>query len=144
MSLNELENRIAATEARLARLEALLSQKAAQAPAAPRPQQPAAAPAARANVRTAPAPQSHKESQLIGNILGWGGAIALLLAASYLIRLAIDSGWLTLIRQVACSAVFGLLLIGFGFALRKNQGPHFRHYHIRTTQFLYTAFSSAF
>lgn len=120
MSLNELETRIAATEARLARIEAHLSQKAAQAPAGARPQQPAAAPVARPNVRTAPAVQQRTESQIIGNILGWGGALALLLAASYLIRLAIDSGWLTPIRQVACSAVFGLTLIGAGFALRKN------------------------
>ncbi len=120
MGLNELEGRIAATEARIARLEALLSQKAAQAPTAARPQPPVAAPTSRASVRTAPAVQQRSESQLIGNLLGWGGAIALLLAASYLIRLAIDSGWLTPIRQVACAAIFGLMLIGSGFALRRN------------------------
>jgi len=116
MGLNELESRITATEARLARLEALLAKPAAVA----RPHQPVAAPVARAGVPAAPPAQPQKESQLIGNILGWGGAIALLLAASYLIRLAIDSGWLTPIRQVACAASFGLLLIGSGFALRKN------------------------
>ncbi len=120
MSINDLESRMAAAEARLVRLEALLSQKAPQSSSAARPQPSVAAPAGRPIVRSAPSAQSQKESQLIGNILGWGGAIALLLAASYLIRLAIDSGWLTPVRQVASAAVFGLLLIGFGFALRKN------------------------
>jgi len=120
MSLSDLENRLAATEARLARLEALLSKQTTQAPTAVRPQPAVAVPAGRASIRTAATTQPQKESQLIGNILGWGGAIALLLAASYLIRLAIDSGWLTPIRQVACAASFGLLLIGSGFALRKN------------------------
>ncbi len=114
MSLNDLESRIDAIEARLARLEVPQSQPAA------RPQPAVAAPVARPAVRTAPPAQSQKESQLIGNILGWGGAIALLLAASYLIRLAVDSGWLTPIRQVASAAVFGLMLIGSGFALRRN------------------------
>jgi len=56
---------------------------------------------------------------VIGHLLGWGGAAALLLAASYLIKLAIDSGWLTPVRQVAFASVFGLLLIGGGFVLRR-------------------------
>jgi len=120
MSLDDLEGRIATAEARLARLEALLSQKATPTPAATRPQPPAAALAGRASVRTPPIVQQRTESQLIGNLLGWGGALALLLAASYLIRLAIDSGWLTPMRQIACAAIFGLMLIGSGFALRKN------------------------
>jgi uncharacterized membrane protein len=50
--------------------------------------------------------------------LGWGGAVAFALAASYLIRLAIDTGWLTPVRQVAFAAIAGLVLIGTGFALR--------------------------
>jgi uncharacterized membrane protein len=120
MSLNDLEGRIAAAEARLARFEAFLSQKAPQATSAARPQPSVAALASRASVRTPPAAQQRTESQLIGNVLGWGGAIALLLAASYLIRLAIDSGWLTPLRQIACAAIFGLMLIGSGFALRRN------------------------
>jgi uncharacterized membrane protein len=57
---------------------------------------------------------------MVGNVLGWGGALALVLAASYLIRLAIDSGWLTPIRQITFATIFGLLLIASGFALRRN------------------------
>ena len=120
MSLDDLESRVAAIEARVAGIEAHLLKRAAQAQTVVRPQPTVAAQAARPTVRTASPPQQQTESQLIGNVLGWGGAIALLLAASYLIKLAIDSGWLTPIRQIACSAVFGLLLIGSGFALRKN------------------------
>ncbi|MEK6743075.1 MAG: DUF2339 domain-containing protein [Nitrospirota bacterium] len=120
MNPREIENRIADIETRLSGIEAHLLRQASQAPAAVRPVPPAAARVGQAPVRTSPPAQPLKESQLIGNILGWGGAIALLLAASYLIRLAVDSGWLTPIRQLAFAAVFGLLLIGSGFALRRG------------------------
>ena len=53
-------------------------------------------------------------------ILGWGGAAALVLAAAYLIRLAVDSGWLTPERQVALAVLGGLSLIAIGFGLRKS------------------------
>jgi len=120
MSLPDIERRIAALEARLAGVEAFLARQAPPAPAPTRQQPPTAAAAGRAGIRPAPPAQMRRDSPLIGNILGWGGAIALLLAASYLIRLAIDSGWLTPIRQVSFAAVFGLLLIGAGFVLRRN------------------------
>ena len=42
-----------------------------------------------------------------------------MLAAVYLIRLAIDSGWLTPERQVGISALSGLVLIALGLWLRK-------------------------
>jgi uncharacterized membrane protein len=54
---------------------------------------------------------------LATNVLGWAGAFALVLAASYLIRLGIDSGWLTPARQVGIAALFGLTLIAAGFFL---------------------------
>ncbi len=68
--------------------------------------------------RVAPPPHAEGEAKLIGGILGWGGALALVLAASYLIRLAIDNGWLTPIRQVAFAATFGVVLVAAGFAMR--------------------------
>ena len=55
---------------------------------------------------------------LVTSVLGWAGALAFVLAASYLIKLAIDAGWLTPARQVAMAAISGLLLIGAGLALR--------------------------
>jgi len=126
--------RIAALEARLARLEALLagSVRAAttEVPAAampgPGPAIPssqAASPAAAApipKIAAKPGPSAGSDASLVGNVLGWGGALALVLAASYLIRLAIDSGWLTPIRQVCFAAIFGLLLVAAGFVLRRR------------------------
>lgn len=55
----------------------------------------------------------------VTNILGWTGATALVLAAAYLIRLAIDSGWLTPERQIVLAILGGLILIGTGLWLRK-------------------------
>jgi Predicted membrane protein (DUF2339) len=52
------------------------------------------------------------------NFLGWAGAIALVLAATYLIRLAIDTGWLTPTIQIGCAGLFGLALIGAGLMMR--------------------------
>jgi uncharacterized membrane protein len=40
------------------------------------------------------------------------------LAAAYLIRLAVESGWLTPVRQVALAAISGLAMIAAGFVLR--------------------------
>ncbi len=59
-------------------------------------------------------------SSTITNLLGWAGATALVLAAAYLIRLAIESGWLTPARQVGLAVLGGLILIGAGLALRQR------------------------
>ena len=70
----------------------------------------------------APAPRAARPADgtsLATSILGWGGALALVLAASYLVRLAIDAGWLTPMRQVALAGMAGLGLIGAGFWLRR-------------------------
>jgi len=56
----------------------------------------------------------------VTTILGWAGATALVAAAAYLIRLAIDSGWLTPIRQIALAELGGLLLIVSGLVLRRS------------------------
>lgn len=59
----------------------------------------------------------------VTQILGWSGAAALVLAAVYFIRLAIDAGWLTPERQVALAALGGAGLVVIGFVLRKaNRG----------------------
>jgi uncharacterized membrane protein len=55
----------------------------------------------------------------VTQILGWSGAAALVLAAVYFIRLAVDAGWLTPARQVGVAALCGVGLIWIGFALRK-------------------------
>ena len=55
----------------------------------------------------------------VTRVLGWTGATALVLAALYLIRLAIDSGLLTPGRQVGLAVLGGFVLIGLGLVLRR-------------------------
>lgn len=109
MISQELEQRLAAIEQRLTRIESHF--RPVSAPPKPRPQ-----------TQPAPAAQSAEldaeRPALITSLLGWGGAIALVLAAAYLIRLGIDSGWLTPMRQVAMAVIAGLVLIAAGFRLR--------------------------
>lgn len=54
----------------------------------------------------------------VTQILGWTGATALVLAVAYLIRLALDAGWLTPERQLGLAVLSGLGLIGAGLKLR--------------------------
>src|SRR5512134_3698060 len=106
----EIEKRLGEVEARLARIESQSSRAAAPAPAqAARPAVPKPAPAK---------PESGERPSLVTSFLGWGGAVALVLAAAYLIRLAVESGWLTPVRQVTLAAVAGLAMIAAGFVLR--------------------------
>ncbi|MEW6445475.1 MAG: DUF2339 domain-containing protein [Pseudomonadota bacterium] len=142
MSEPTTEQRLTAIEARLARIEQALGPTAEStppvraAPAAEAPDTPAQRPALlspqdtgaatapastpkRADKRLSPAP-SFGATQL----LGWSGATALVLAALYLIRLGIDSGWLTPLRQLALAAFGGGGLIAGGLLLRRLD----RHY----------------
>jgi len=131
----DLERRFGGIEARLAQVERLLAAMATapthgppSAPLTPtallperRPTPAATAPRSAPTVQPSrPAPRRDDEPRpaLATSILGWGGALALVLAAAYLIRLAIDTGWLTPLRQVGLAAIAGLALIGAGFALR--------------------------
>ncbi|HEY7656638.1 MAG TPA: DUF2339 domain-containing protein [Burkholderiales bacterium] len=104
----EIEKRLDNVEARLARIEAQWAKPGAPVPGA-RPAAPKAPP---------PKPEAGDRPSLVTSILGWGGAIALVLAAAYLIRLAVESGWLTPVRQVALAAISGLAMIAAGFVLR--------------------------
>jgi hypothetical protein len=106
----DIEKRFAKVEWRLARIESQLARSAGAAPAAgAKPAAPKAPP---------PKPDSGERPSLVTSILGWGGAVALVLAAAYLIRLAIESGWLTPVRQVALAAISGLAMIAAGLLLR--------------------------
>lgn len=77
-----------------------------------------------------PAPSKKNATANVGDtitrLLGWGGAMALVLAASYLIKLAYESGWLSLPPQarIGLAMAGGLGLIVCGLLLRRKD----RHY----------------
>jgi uncharacterized membrane protein len=147
MSGESVEDRLAAIERRLAAIEDRLGTRfVPPAPVEPHarhaqpqagemwlqdvrtPMQPAVAaperpgpgasgPGASRPAAPAPAP-AHDAGSAVTSILGWGGALAFVLAAAYVIRLGIDSGWLTPVVQVAAAMAGGFVLIGAGFGLR--------------------------
>ena len=112
-----IDQRFAAIEARLDRIEALIPKGAV-----PASEHAAMAAAGRTapptTAKPPPEPAPTDRPSLVTSILGWGGAIALVLAAAYLIRLAVEAGWLTPVRQVALAALSGLALITAGFFMR--------------------------
>ncbi len=126
--MNTLEERMAALEARLERIERLLpaapatenalsgKPAAAQQPVVP-PPTPAPAPPQKISD---PSFVSHSNTLSVTRILGWTGSTALVLAMAYLIRLALDAGWLTPERQLALAALSGISLIGTGLWLRSS------------------------
>ena len=134
--MKTLEERLAQVEARLERIERLIPAMPAAMPAeaASSVDAPAAAShapvqsavAASAMVRKVMDPQygtatqsRHETSTLsVTQILGWTGATALVLAVAYLIRLALDAGWLTPERQLGLAVLSGFALIGAGLKLR--------------------------
>lgn len=117
------ETRMKAIEERLARLEKFLNlQKqpadaaapaAAPAPAAAQPL-PAPAPLAPAAHPPLPAAGSPRRT---GNWLGAVAVICFVLAAGFIIKLSLDSGWLTPSRQIGLAIMFGLALVVSGLAL---------------------------
>ena len=116
------DDRLKRIEDRLAAIEARLNIQPAPTPL---PKAATPLPGARPD---APAPQPKPTTTTphagisvpVTAILGWGGVAALVLATAYLIRLAIDSGFLTPERQVGMAAIFGVGLIATGMILRES------------------------
>ena len=103
-----IEERLNAIEARLLKLETLGNPLPKTQPAKLTP-------------IDIPIDQSvHAGSPLATQLLGWGGATALVLAASYIIKLALSSGWLTPERQLAIAILGALFMIGLGIKLRNH------------------------
>jgi uncharacterized membrane protein len=121
----EPEQRIALLESRLAALEAHLGLRATRESDPEPPQAPLEVRTGWAAPRPAVAPtqtdQAPSKGLDIARVLGIGGVIALLLAASYLIRLALESGWLTPARQIGLAATLGVAMIATGIALLKQE-----------------------
>ena len=120
------EARFNTLEQRLSRIEAYLNlNRQAEAVPAPAPPSPAVPePPVRLPTRAAfeapvpPAAAVPKESS--GNWLGVVAIICFVLAAAFIIKLSIASGWLTPERQIGLAVLFGLGLIAAGFALIKS------------------------
>ncbi len=55
-----------------------------------------------------------------GNWLGIIGVLCFVLAAGFIIKLSIETGWLTPARQIGIAVLFGLSLIAVGFRLMKS------------------------
>lgn len=53
-------------------------------------------------------------------LLGVISVICFILACAFVIKLAVDSGWLTPVRQVGIATLMGSILIFFGFYLKDN------------------------
>jgi len=129
-----IEQHFANLDKRVRRLEQIIEQHFHETPAiapavskesAPDGNAGAPAPALPAGLRSAvseprpPVSRARPRNPVAATqVLGWSGAAALVLAAVYFIRLAIDAGWLTPERQVGVAAACGMGLIWLGLALR--------------------------
>lgn len=117
------ESRMKTIEERLARLEKFIGltkpePAPAPAPAAVQPQPAPAVPAALPTTFSpAPQPIAAAPARTGGNLLGIVGVICFVLAAGFIIKLSLDSGWLTPPRQIGLALMFGLGLVVAGFAL---------------------------
>ncbi|HWO56104.1 MAG TPA: DUF2339 domain-containing protein [bacterium] len=115
----EHDDRLRRIEERLSAIEARLGISPSAPPTAPPTPTPLpVAPRPQPSSLPRPAPSGVGISAT--TVLGWGGVAALVLAAAYLIRLAIDSGWLTPERQVGMAGVFGMALIVAGLLMREG------------------------
>ncbi len=125
MELLELETKMNSIELRLSRLEtALIKPVQQQTPPPVAALVPQASPvpppqpnlqqilnASTSSRKPAPSPERS------GNWLGVVAAICFVFAAAFIIKLSIDSGWLTPERQIGLAVLLGIGLIGAGFAL---------------------------
>lgn len=125
------EERLRSLENRLDAIERRLGPSRSDAPPRARPSDvpeasPSVAPWPFSEIPTTRVPpqRAERKSWRATAVMGWGGVSALVLATSYVIRLAVESGWLTPGRQVAIAALAGLALIAGGFLLRKKDNEY--------------------
>lgn len=112
----QLESRLASLDRRLSRIEARLN-------IAPSEQQalgsePTAQAPTRRSVTQQPKPE--RSNAMPSNWLGIIAVICFVLAGAFIVKLSIESGWLTPVRQIGLAAVLGAGLVGAGLALQKS------------------------
>ncbi len=123
--MENLQQRVADLEARVGLLEGRLRALAAQGgsgyAAVEAVESPVEVPAMIPSVPPASDAGSRTQRGVPATrILGWSGASALVMAAAYLIRLAMDAGWLTPARQVSLAILAAIGLIWAGLALARS------------------------
>ena len=122
------DHRMKTMEDRLARLERLMERLLPGEAAAPQPvpvpppppPPPPPAPAAPAFQPPRQSPAAAAVRAGTGNWLGVVAVICFMMAAGFIIKLSLDSGWLTPIRQIGIAAMFGLGLVAAGLALAES------------------------
>lgn len=97
---SELEKRLIAIENRLRKLEGSVPPETAT----------------KENI-VVPRPIKEKKP---GNWLGYIAIICFIIAAAFIVKLSIDTGWLTPARQLAIAYLFGLILVVIGLLLLKQ------------------------
>jgi uncharacterized membrane protein len=65
-------------------------------------------------------PEVAHSHALPGNWLGIIAVICFVLAAAFIVKLSIESGWLTSVRQIGLAAILGVGLVGAGLALLRS------------------------
>lgn len=103
MDIWSLEKQMKAIEQRIKRIEQTLN-----LPDITPPEEPIA------KQETPLQPQSIEPTLQSGNLLGIVAIICFVLAGGFIIKLSIDTGWLTPLRQVIIAALFGFGLIAVG------------------------------
>ena len=135
--MSDIEQRLSELERRLSTIESLVGASPAPVSASPSPST-TAKPTTPILTKIQPGQsnQSSKPERIdskarqssieadrswsVTNILGWGGMTAIVWAAAYMVRLAIDSGWLTPTLQVFSVILIAVCLIGAGLRLRES------------------------
>lgn len=113
MSEDELINRIEKLERRLEKIETQLGTTRDSTPTI------SPEPAPRIVVKQIEQQPKQNKAETSGNWLGIVSIICFVLAAGFIVKLSIDSGWLTPLRQIAAAIIFGSALIFSGFRISK-------------------------
>lgn len=113
--MSDIEKRFDHIEERLLNIELKLGIQTEPAARPATPEPPAAAPAKSVQTRTRPAVEAVSATRL----MAWCGALTLVLAVVYFLKLVYDTGWLTPERQVGLAALGGFALIVIGLALQQ-------------------------
>jgi uncharacterized membrane protein len=112
-NMQQIENQLQLIAARLAKIESALN-IAPQAPSVECSEPPPVLQPVQA------ASQPHQTELKSGNWLGAIAIICFVLAAGFIIKLSIATGWLTPEKQIGLACLLGLGLTGAGFAMQRS------------------------